>query len=137
MRNYKLLPHTADIKLYVEADTIEELFRGAMKGMMDVIKTNACQDKTETITRTIEVESLDQTELLIDFLSEVLTYTQEEAGVFCRVKFLELNEKNLKAQIFGREEEKFNTDVKGVTYHDAQIKKNKNGNYEVTIVFDI
>jgi SHS2 domain-containing protein len=137
MKSYKHLPHTADTRLYVEADSIEELFRGALKGMTDIIKKNACGSKVETERRTIEVKSVDQTSLLIDFLSEILSYSHEEGNIYCRVKFLKLSEKKLTADIFGRSADGFDEDIKAVTYHEAEIKKNGKGNWEVTIVFDI
>ena len=137
MRFYKLLPHTADTRLWVEADSVEELFRGAMKGMADIIKKGACESKIETERRTIKIKSSDQTELLIDFLSEVLTLSQEEGLVFCRVKFLKLTEKELIADIFGRDADGFDEDIKAVTYHEAEIKKNEKENWETVIVFDI
>jgi SHS2 domain-containing protein len=137
MRTYKLLPHTADTRLNVEADSIEELFRGAMEGMTNIIKKNACESKVETERRTLEIKSVDQTSLLIDFLSEILSYSHEEGNIYCRVKFLKLSEKELTADIFGRDAEGFDEDIKAVTYHEAEIKKNEKGNWEVTIVFDI
>ncbi len=137
MKSYKLLPHTADTRLWVEADSIEELFRGAMKGMTNIIKKGACDSKVETERRTIEVKSADQTALLIDFLSEVLTSSQEEGLVFCRVKFMKFSENELVADIFGRKAGGFDEDIKAVTYHEAEIKKNEKGNWETIIVFDI
>ena len=137
MRNYKLLPHTADIRLYVEADTLEELFKGALNGMCDIIKKDASSVKVETESKMIEIEALDITSVLIDFLSEVLEFCQEEGNIYCRTKILTLNDTSIKAEIFGREAEGFDRDVKAVTYHNAEIKKNEKGNFEVTIVFDI
>lgn len=137
MRTYKLLPHTADTRLYVEADSLEELFKGALAGMADIIKKGACEVKIETLSRMIRIDSLDQTSLLVDFLSEVLQYSQEEKAVYCRVKILKLEDKVLEAEIYGREAEGFDEDIKAVTYHEAEVKKNEKGNWEVTIVFDI
>lgn len=137
MRHYKLLPHTADMRLYVEADTLSELFKGALNGMCDILKKDASSLKIETKSKNIEINSLDITSVLIDFLSEVLQYIQEERSIYCRVKILSLSKTNLKAEIFGRKTENFDRDIKAVTYHEAEVKKNEKGNWEVTIVFDV
>jgi SHS2 domain-containing protein len=137
MRSYKLLPHTADTRLYVEADTMEELFKGALGGIAEIIKNGIVAKKVETKSKMVKIDSLDQTSLLIDFLSEVLQYIYEEKVVYFRTKILKLGEKEMEAEIFGREEEGFDEDIKAVTYHEAEIKKNEKGYWEVTIVFDV
>lgn len=137
MRKYELLPHTADTRLYVEADTLEELFKGALNGLADIMKKGSCDIKVETKSKVIKIDSLDLTSLLIDFLSEVLQYSQEEGSVYCRVKILKIENNSLEAEIYGREADGFDEDVKAVTYHEAEIKKNERGNWEVVIVFDI
>ncbi len=137
MRNYKLLPHTADVRLYVEADSLEELFKGALNGMADIIKKGSGAVKVETMAKMIKIDSLDSTSLLIDFLSEVLQYSQEEKAVYCRMKILKLENNTLEAEIYGREADGFDEDVKAVTYHEAEIKKNEKGNWETIIIFDI
>lgn len=137
MRNYKLLPHTADVRLYVEADSLEELFKGALAGMADIIKKGSCAVKVETMAKMIKIDSLDPTSLLVDFLSEVLRYSQEEKAIYCRVKILKLENNVLEAEIYGREADGFDEDVKAVTYHEAEIKKNEKGNWETVIIFDI
>ena len=137
MRNYKLLPHTADARLYVEADSLEELFKGALNGLADLMKEGSCAIKVETKSKVMKIESLDTTSLLVDFLSEVLEYSYEEEIIYCRVKILKLENNSLDAEIYGRDAEGFDKDVKAVTYHEAQVKKNEKGNWEVAIVFDI
>lgn len=137
MRTYELLPHTADVWLYVEADTLEELFRGALNGLADIMKKGFCDIKVETKSKIIKIDSLDFTSLLVDFLSEVLQYSREEGIIYCRMKILKLENKVLEAEIYGREAERFDKDVKAVTYHEAEIEKNEKGNWEVVIVFDV
>lgn len=65
-------------------------------------------------TLRLELASLDISSLLIDFLSTILTLSYENKAIFC-----------------------FDKDIKAVTYHEAEVKKNDQGKYETTIVFDI
>ena len=45
MRSHKLIGHTADIRLHVEGDTMEELFTAALEGMNGIIKVDACKNE--------------------------------------------------------------------------------------------
>lgn len=137
MKNFQFLPHTADIRLQIEGSTLKELFEAGIQGMAEVIKKGSCSSRFESKSKKIDVASVDLTSLLIDFLSEVLTYSQEEGVVYCRVKFLKIKDKELQAEVYGRAIGNFDEDIKAVTYHEAEIKKNGRGNWEVVIVFDI
>ncbi len=151
MKIYKLLPHTADVRLYVEADTMPELFQAAVEGMAQIlsrlggIKSETKnqklkiknKDRKTEIAKSINLTSPDTTSLLIDFLSEALTYSQEEKAVFRKADIKKLTDTSIEAEIFGERVDEFDEDIKAVTYHEAEIKKNEKGNWEVVIVFDI
>jgi SHS2 domain-containing protein len=135
---YKLLPHTADARLYVTSPALKGLFSSALKGMAEIIKEGACKKGVSlNVKNNIKVEAFDATTLLIDFLSEILTKTYEQNTIYCSIKFYKLTETELKADILGKRAEKFDTDVKAVTYHEAQVSKNKRGQWESIIIFDI
>jgi protein archease len=138
MKNFELLPHTADIRLKVSGSGYEELFAAALEGMNYIIKNDF--DKTSTLMNfrdVINVESVDRSTLLIDFLSEVLTLSHQYKAIYRTLKFRILEEKLLLADIEGKQVEGFDEDIKAVTYTEANIKKNENGLYETVIVFDI
>jgi SHS2 domain-containing protein len=144
VRTYQFLSHVADVRLKIEADTLEELFTAALEGMGNLIKKEVCQnsalvetDQENLLKEKIEISSIDTTTLLIDFLSEVLTHTQVNKAVYCKIRFEKLTTNFLSATIFGKQTENFDEDIKAVTYHEAEIKKNENGNFETIIVFDI
>lgn len=138
MRHYKLLPHTADIRLKVEASTIENLFLAALDGMAEIIKPNFCtQTKDHSLQTTMEISSVDSTALIIDFLSGILMYSQINKAVYCHATFETLESNTLQATIFGTPVDSFDEDIKAVTYHEAEVKKNEAGNWETVIIFDI
>lgn len=143
MKSYKLLSHTADIRLKVEGDTLPELFSAALLGMSGILKPDFCQKSAESrrahfpLVCEISISSPDATALLVDFLSEALTFSCEKKAVFCQVEFAEITDNSLRAKIYGGKVNKFDEDIKAVTYHEAEIKKNKKGNLETVIVFDI
>lgn len=137
MRSHHVEPHMADVRLKVEGDTLEELFQAALEGMGELIKKGVFQKKDTPEVQRISILSPDVTSLLIDFLSEVLTLSHIQHVVFGKMEFLELTETRLKASIWGRKVRAFDEDIKAVTYHEANVAKNKRGFYETMIVFDI
>lgn len=147
MKQFDLIPHTADIRLVIQGTTREELFTAALEGMASIImhackpeNTNAQDIKLKTTYETsavISTTSIDITALLIDFLSDVLTQTHLQKTVFTHLIFHELSDTHIHATIYGNKVTHFDEDIKAVTYHEANVIKNSIGNYQTTIVFDI
>ena len=87
---YTILEHTADVRLLVEGPTLAELFREALRGMMELMKPEGVQPapnlrgdaplkegargagQTAESRRSICIESPSATALLVDFLNEAL-----------------------------------------------------------------
>jgi SHS2 domain-containing protein len=136
---FKLLPHTADIRLFVAAATQEEMFRSALEGMGYLQKKDFCKEKKGLFFTEdkIQVKAADITSLLIDFLSEALTLSQINKVIYCEVSFPELSGTELTAIIKGNKVDYFDEDIKAVTYHEAEVKQNKNNQLETVIIFDI
>ena len=85
----------------------------------------------------IEVHSLDLDMLLVDFLSEVLAKTDISHAVFHKLKIKKLTDNFLQTEIEGQKSDYFSQEIKAVTHYDLEIKQDKSGNYQVTILFDI
>jgi SHS2 domain-containing protein len=137
MDSFEILPHTADIRLKVKADTMEGLFRAGLNGMNAIIKPDL--DKSQLLMNfrdSINVDSSDINTLLIDFLSAVLTLSHANKAVLHSVKFKRFEGSSLESEVEGDTVDGFDEDIKAVTYTEAEIKKN-DGEFEVTIVFDV
>lgn len=133
---YEIKEHPADVKLYVKANNLKELFKAALKGMAEILVLK--EDLTEQkIVKGIEVESVDLSALIVDFLSEVLSLTDIKDSVFNEIEIEFLSETKIKAEIFGYKVKKFKEEIKAVTYHKAVVKKNEQGEFEAEILFDI
>lgn len=137
MKQYKLIGHTADIRLLVQADSQQELFLGALQGMASIISTASCHTSTPAVTHTIKIKSYDPTVLLIDFLSETLTLSHVLKAVFYSATFTILTPNQLEAVVHGIPVIQFDEDIKAVTYHEAEIVQDNQGNLSTIIVFDI
>lgn len=136
MKHYSLLEHTSDIRLKLEASTLQELFTVALEGMNVQLKHKALHD-TPTVTEEVFFKSMDVTALLIDFLSEILTLSNIKKCIFTQVTFHLLTQNEIKATVRGVPVDSFNDDIKAVTYHEAFVQQNERGNFESLVVFDI
>ena len=130
--------HTADIRMVITAKTLKELFQLSLEGMSNIMKAADC-DKEDSFRRCdqIELKATDVTNLLIDFLSEVLSMSYVERSVYCKLSCSELTEQVITAEIYGRPVDQFDEEIKAVTYHEADVRRNPAGDWEVTIIFDI
>ena len=137
MKKIEYLPHTADIRVKIESDSLEGLFHAGFQAMAEVIKKENENKDSNKITRKIEVKSMDITVLLIDFLSAVLTETHIGQVSFFDLEILNLSDQSIVALIKGCPVDHFDEDIKAVTYHEADVVKNEKGNWETLIIFDI
>jgi len=135
---FKILEHTADIRLLVKGKSPEELFREALRGMMSIASASAIKNqKIKAEKREISVRANDRTALLVDFLSEVLVLSQINKEIYTEAYFNEFSEKELCAELDGFKVKNFGEDIKAVTYHEAEVKQNEKGEWETILIFDV
>jgi SHS2 domain-containing protein len=135
---FEFLPHTADIRMRVEAASLQELFQVALDGMNEVIFPP--ENRASIFTNHhyhVHLQAADVTALLIDFLSDVLTAGYERKAVFFSMEVSQLTETEIDAMLFGEEVGYYLEDIKAVTYHEANVHRNINGNWETMVIFDI
>lgn len=138
MKLYTIVPHVADIRLNVHGESLEDLFTAALEGMNRIMnKEYEKHLNKHTFVKEIRLEGIDTTSLLIDFLSRVLTLSHINKAIFYRVDQLEIYDNALQAILLGVKSDKFDRDIKAVTYHEAEVRQNNKGGYETTIVFDV
>jgi len=138
MRHHRLLPHTADTRLQITADSLEELFKGALEGLSEIIKHGVTKNSSDpSIVTQVDISSNDRTAMLIDFLNNLLTKDLIEKVVFFDIVELDLKNTRVIARVRGIAVDSFDEDIKAVTYHGAQIQQDKDGNYEVELVCDV
>jgi SHS2 domain-containing protein len=142
MKRYETLPHTADLKIRVFGKTKEELFLNALLGMTGALRAKIKNQKAKP--KTIKIKSSDLGALLVDFLSEVLYLIQVNKEIYADVKFKKFSDpsKNsgqaeLEAELSGQKVERFEEDIKAVTYHNLDIHQKKDGTWQATVLFDI
>lgn len=135
MEKYKILEHTADLKIEVYGETKKELFSNALLAMTNGFRPRI--RNKESGIRNIRIKSSDLEILLVDFLSEALYLIQTNREIYNKVDFKKFSDTELEAELFGQKVEKFDEDIKAVTYHDLNIRQKKDGFWTATILFDI
>jgi SHS2 domain-containing protein len=131
---FELVPHIADVRVHVTADTLEDLFRDAMRGMYEVMHAHPGDERVE---RRIAVhDSADTTSLLVDFLNEVLGRAHVGREMFTEAVFTRFDPTSLEATLTGVTPASFDEDVKAVTYHEAEVRRDERG-WTTMLVFDI
>lgn len=132
------LSHTADITMYIQAKTLEGLFKNGVKGMGNILKEGFCEFSHEIDAKVmIEVKATDNTSLIIDFLSDVLSQSYIENVVFWNIEIIELKKYKIRAKLSGTKVEIYDEDIKAVTYHEANVTRNDEGYWCTSIIFDI
>lgn len=133
---YEIIKHTADLRIRVTAGTAEELFKEAAFAMGDILKKEIPGDAA-AVEREITVSSPDRTALLVDFLSEILSLSHINKEAYKETAIEELSDFSVKARVKGRKVNYFDEDIKAATYHEADVRQNKAGQWETILVFDI
>lgn len=132
------LDHLADVGISIEADSLEELFLAALKGMGSILKEGFCEEEhTPDFKADFKIQSNDLTVLLINFLSEALTISHTDSVIFCGLQKVLLNEGYFHASVEGNKVQTFDEDIKAVTFHEARVLKNEQGIWQTNLIFDI
>lgn len=140
MKKYEILEHPAELRLRVYGKTLEELFENAALAMGETQKKNdtfLTLSRKKCVKEKIEVQSLDINTLLVDFLNEILAKSQINKCVYyvSDIK-IDASRFTLHVSCTGYPVERFEEDIKAVTYEDLDIKK-INDIYQTDLVFDI
>jgi SHS2 domain-containing protein len=134
--SYKIVEHTADLRMQASGKKPEELFSSALQGAMAFLNPKI-PEKSAAVRHLIKIESPDKTALLVDFLNEALSLSRINKESYDSVIFKKMDESSLEAEISGRKAESFGEDIKAATYHEADMKKNRKGEWETMLIFDI
>jgi SHS2 domain-containing protein len=134
---WRLLDHTADVRLEVYGTDRGELFRNAAAGLTELLTPHLPVVAEQEVD--VFLESVGAEELLVDWLREILFYSETRRLVFAGTDILELTDTTLKARVFlcaAPNDLENAMDIKGVTYHGLVVERGKDS-YCARIVFDI
>jgi SHS2 domain-containing protein len=138
---YRLLDHTADVGLEVEAAELPELFSDAIRGMTDVItEVGSVEPRVE---RYIEATADGLDLLLLEFLGECLYRFDAHQELFrdARVEVEEAGEGwSVRGVARGEgldpRRHPMKVMIKAVTYHQLQVERADDG-WRARVILDI
>ena len=137
-KKFRLLDHTADLGVLVYGEDLEELFGNAGEAFFNIITD--LQRVRESTERIIRVESPNLEDLMVRWLGELLYIHDVDGLLFKSFSIDELREGSLKARARGEAFEEgrhvIKAEIKAVTYHQIQVKKEKR-RWSARIIFDL
>jgi SHS2 domain-containing protein len=140
MSNYKFFDHTADIGVEVTGRTRKELFLNTAKALFDVMIEIKAGRESAKQQKKITVEGADASDLLINFLRELLYLFNGEQFIIVGCEIIKFTNNELQARLAGESFDKkkhlIKTEIKAVTYSGAQVVRIKNG-WRARVIFDV
>ena len=138
MKRFEVLDHTADIGLIIYGEDLKALFENAGEAFFHLITD--LRKVRRRVERRIEIKGEDLERLMVDWLSELLYLHDVENLLFKGFKVESIGEGGLKARVKGEPFQErvhvIKTEVKAVTYHQIEVRK-ENGNWRARIIFDL
>jgi len=129
---------TADVCFEATGKNLEEMFECSAQALLDIIVDTKTVEKKIEKNFTLEKDNLE--ELLFNFLDEILFYKDSENLIFNSCKINSIDGKKLEATLFGdeinHEKQELKVDVKAITMHKFEVKKEKD-NYIARVIVDI
>jgi SHS2 domain-containing protein len=141
MGTYRFLEDVAiaDVAFRAEAENLGELFGLCAQAAFDVMADTKTIEHKYTEEVELAGENLD--ELLFDWLAELIYLKDKKSMLFSRfdVEIQKNNGYHLKASIWGepadQRKHKVRVDVKAVTYHLLEVKK-QDDNWTARVILD-
>lgn len=134
---FEVLDHTADTAVRVHAPSREALFALAARAMFSLMFDLAGAEVGRNRTVRLEAPNLD--ELLVDWLSALLSWSEIDRVAYFAVSSIEVGEQRIEAEVGGPPIDGLEVTgppIKAVTYHGLEIHRT-DGCWEATIVFDV
>ncbi|HKX12701.1 MAG TPA: archease [bacterium] len=135
---YRVIDHTGDLGVEVEAPDFAELIRQASLALTDTLVDLKSVGAGRTARWTVEAGSEEG--LLVAQLQEILFRMDAEGMVFSDFKIDPISARSLGCIATGepldRERHGFKTEIKAVTYHGLEIET-REGKKIVRIIFDV
>ncbi|MEA1948519.1 MAG: archease [Thermodesulfobacteriota bacterium] len=135
---YSLIDHTADFGIHVYGSDSKELFANAAWALFDII--TEIDQLAGLDSCHIEVSGYDWSDLMVNWLREVLYLWNGKELLVKKARILSLSGNELAATVefdpFNPDLHVIKTEIKAVTYHQIQVNSSPSG-WEAIIICDI
>jgi riboflavin kinase/FMN adenylyltransferase len=134
---FEEIEHTADLALRVRGANLQELFINAARGLFYLMSgEDAYGQGPPDSSESIALESLDQENLLVDWLNELLYLSEAHKKIYTCFAFAVLTPTRLRAQLCGAERKAIKKVIKAATFYGLDIRQTSSG-YAVDIILDV
>ncbi|MCF7862333.1 archease [Candidatus Woesearchaeota archaeon] len=127
---------TSDVKFRAYGNNLKELFENAALALANIF----CESDKIQNRKTIEisVEGTDRSDLMVNWLTNIIAEVDIEEMFFCGFEIVEVSNTILRAKAFGDDisPELGGTVAKAVTNFNFELKETKEG-FMVQVVIDI
>lgn len=137
MKPFNEIDHSGDIGIEARGDNIESLFCNAARGLFGLLVRNKVG---HAISRRVSVRSESYENLLVDWLSEIISCASLHGEVYGDVAVEACGDYFIDATLMGepidagRHDLRF--EVKAATYHTLEFRKTEAGCF-ARIIFDL
>lgn len=135
MNNFEEVEHTADWALRIRGRNWPEFLVNAAQGMTSLLVADPATIPLEQ-ERQIELDAFDAESLLVNWLSELAYWAEQEQLVFREFALSQATPTHLQAVLRGGRVPNLQKHIKAVTYHNLAIIQTDTG-LEATVVFDV
>ena len=137
---YELINHTADLGIKVEGNNLAQLFKNAAFALIHLIFGQIPEPDEKATNIPVSIKGEDLSDLMVNWLSEVLYLFEGEKKVVCDIEVRQISEKKLYAILtiteFDRKKHPVQYEIKAVTYHQLSVVQ-KDSKWIATIIFDV
>lgn len=135
---YRLIDHTADLRMQVFGADLKELFVNAAQAMFDqIVDIDTLKGLEET---NIRVTGTDWPDLMVNWLRELLFLWNGREMLVKTSDILSLSEYCLSAKVkfdpYNPDLHVIDSEIKAVTYHQIEVTGGSAG-WESKIIFDV
>jgi SHS2 domain-containing protein len=139
-KNYKIIEHTADIGIIVDAPDSVGIFVKAAEAMFDIMaeRRDANAPDTSGIKLDVRLTAENQDELLVNWLNELLSLSSARGLIFTEYKIHKLTEHSLDASVSAEDKKYYrqNVEFKAATYHELELVHGPDS-YKAKVIFDV
>jgi len=139
MKKYEFINHTADLGIKVKGKDLAELFANAGYALFDIILEDISKIKAAQSLQ-INIPGGELEDIFADWMRKLLSKFDLENLGFKEFNVTKIDKSGLEAVVKGEKidpsKHSLKTEIKAVTYHGLEVRKN-NDLWEAQVIFDV
>lgn len=134
MGSYKILDHTADLKIEFSGENLEDFLNACSQGLSDYLYEKRGEKSSFTYKRTFD--GTDKTEFIVSFLNELLYLMQQKRFIPSNILLKEEKGKYVVYFKGKKANSKPLSEIKAATFHNLKISE-EGSILKAQITFDL